>query len=337
MKHLDPLLKLVESFFREYLARVRGSSRHTILAYRDALRLFFVFLSAATKRPIASLRLEDISAERVLGFLEHLEVNRKSCVATRNARLTAIRSFCRHVLRNEPLLAAQCQRVLSLPSRRAAASIPPYLEPEEARILLAQPNPKVPEGLRDLALLHFLYNTGARVSEVLTVRVHDLQLERPYQVRLHGKGRKERLCPLWPQTAAIIRALVAESNFVGESTVFRNARGQVLSRDGVAYILAKHRDTASRECPALKGKKVTPHVLRRSCAVALLQAGVDINVIRDYLGHESIATTCLYAKVNLHMKRQVLEAFWNRARLSTPARISPWTPKANVLAFLESL
>jgi integrase/recombinase XerD len=337
MRHVDPLLKLVESFFREHLARVRGASPHTVLAYRDTLRLFFAFLSTAFRRPVASLRLDDITAERVLSFLEHLEMQRKSSVATRNARLTAIRSFCRHVLRNEPVHAGQCQRVLSLPSRRVPAPVTTYLEPEEARVLLAQPDPKTATGLRDLALLLLLYNTGARVSEALAVRVSDLQLERPYQVRLHGKGRKERICPLWPRTAVALRALRANHRAPSDAAVFRNAWGQSLGRDGAAYIISKHHRTATRECAVLGRKRITPHVLRRSCAVALLQAGVDITVIRDYLGHESIATTCRYAKVNLDMKRRVLKAFWHRARLTTPGRISPWTPKSDVLAFLEGL
>jgi integrase/recombinase XerD len=337
MRHVDPLLKLVESFFREHLARVRGASRHTVLAYRDALRLFFGFLTTATRRPVSSLRLDDITAERVLSFLEHLETQRQSSVSTRNARLTAIKSFCRHVLRTEPLHAAQCQRVLSLPSRRVSLPVTAYLEPEEARILLAQPDSKTSAGARDLALLLLLYNTGARVSEALAIRVTDLELERPYQVRLHGKGRKERLCPLWPKTAAALRALLVDENSPSDRLVFRNAWGRPLGRDGAAYIIAKHARTAARECAILKRKRVTPHVLRRSCAVALLQAGIDINVIRDYLGHESIATTCRYAKVNLDMKRRVLEAFWRRARLTTPGRISPWTPKPDVLAILESL
>ena len=333
----DPLLRLVESFFHDYLQRVRGVSRHTVLAYRDALRLFFGFVADAVGRQVASLRVDDLTAEHVLAFLEHLEVGRRNVPSTRNLRLTALRSFCRHVLRQDPTRAGQYQRVLSLPSKKAPPPVVAYLEPEEVRVLLRQPDRRRRNGARDHALLLFLYNTGARISEALAVRGSDLQLARPFQVQLHGKGRKNRICPLWKDTAGAMKRLLQDGSAVtGDGAVFKSARGTPLSRDGADYILQKHFRRAAGERPTLRRKHATPHVLRHSCAVALLQAGVDLSMIRDYLGHESIATTGRYTKTNLKMKRHVLEAFWRRSGL-TGVRNPAWRPSNDVLSFLSSL
>ncbi len=203
------------------------------------------------------------------------------------------------------------------------------------RALIAQPQPNTAGGVRDLALLLFLYNTGARVSEALSVRVEDLHLSRPLQVHLHGKGGKDRLCPLWAETAKALCALLQRNN-AGVVEVFRNARGGPLTRDGVAYLLTKYLNRAAADVPGLRHRRITPHMLRHSCAVALLQAGVDISVIRDYLGHASVASTGRYLTSNLEMKRQVLETFLRRAGL-TSTRSRPWRPSKDVLSYLDSL
>jgi len=245
-----------------------------------------------------------------------------------------VRSFARHLLRNDPTRAEQYGRILALPSKRATCRPATYLEPEDARAVISAVDPISLATLRDRALLLFLYNTGARVSEALSVRMQHLNLNPPRQVRLLGKGQKERLCPLWPETAAALRKITkAESE---NETIFRNSRGGPMSRDGVAYILRKYVRKASDALPHLRSIRVTPHVMRHSCAVALLQAGVDVSVIRDYLGHASVATTSRYITSNLRMKRDVLEAFWKRSGLvSTSGR--PWQPSPKLLAFLEAL
>jgi site-specific recombinase XerD len=336
-KDRDPLFRLVESFFRDYLQRARGASRHTFLAYRDALRLFFGFVADSAGRPMASLRVEDVTAEHVLAFLDHLESNRRNVASTRNLRLTALRSLCRHLLRHDPARAGQYQRVLSLPSKKASVPVVTYLEPEEMRVLLRQPDRRRRNEARDHALLLFLYNTGARISEALAVRRSDLQLVRPYQVQLHGKGRKNRICPLWKETSSVIKTLLqSEPAATDDVMVFKNARGAALGRDGAAYILDKHFQRAARQLPTLRRKKTTLHTMRHSCAVALLQAGVDLPTIRDYLGHESISTTGRYTKSNLKMKRRVLETFWKRSGL-TSVRSPAWRPRNDLLAFLSSL
>jgi integrase/recombinase XerD len=329
------LLTLVQSYFQAHLRGVRGASEHTIRAYRDSLRLFFLFAAEKCGRSLGQLGLEDLRADVVLAFLDHLERARRNTAATRNCRLAAIHGLVEHVLRHDPCHAEQYRQVLAIPTKRARSRPPSYLEPEEARVLLQQPQRNTPAGARDRALLLVLYNTGARISEALAIRPEDLQLQRPRQVRLHGKGGKDRLCPLWAETAEAIRSLL-HSSPAGDGPIFRSARGAPLSRDGAAHLLGKYVRLAARALPALARRQITPHVLRHSCAVALLQSGVELTVIRDYLGHVSIATTGRYLSTNLQMKRTVLEAFWRRAGLDrTPPR--PWRPSSGVLAFLATL
>lgn len=330
----DPLLALVESYFGDHLGRVRGASPHTIRAYGHALRLFFLFLARNKRRPVSALSLDDIVADHVLAFLDHVEAERGNRAATRNCRLAAIRGFVEHLLRNDLQRADQYQRILAVGCKRAPLRAVEYLEPEHVRTLLAQPDRRRPAGVRDYALLLFLYNTGARIAEALAVTPDDLHLAPPRQVRLRGKGSKERICPLWAETASALSRLMVSGAAAGP--VFRSARGTPLTRDGAAYVLAKYVALAARDQPALKHRKITPHVLRHSCAVALLQAGIDIAVIRDYLGHASVATTGRYVSTNVQMKRDVLQTFWRRAGLA-PKAGRRWRPAPNVIAFLSSL
>jgi len=230
--------------------------------------------------------------------------------------------------------AGQYGRNLAIQNKKTTRRTILYLEPEEVQALIGAVDRRLPNGDRDHALLLFLYNTGARVSEALALRASDIRLERPRQVRLLGKGRKERICPLWPETAAALRRVIGTAN--NEATLFKNANGTTLTRDGVAYVLDKYVRRASDRLPSLRKRRVTPHTLRHSCGDALLQAGVDVSVIRDYLGHVSVATTSRYIATNLQMKRQVLDAFWRRAGLApNPSR--NWRPSAKLLAFLETL
>lgn len=330
----DALLHLVQSFFADYLRRVRGASEHTVRAYRDALRMFFLFLAGRPGRSVADLRLDDVRADAVLAFLQHLESERGNQAVTRNCRLAALRSFVEHLLRHDPTRAEQYARILAIPTKRAATRPVSYLEPEDMRAVIEAVDKTGRESRRDRALLLFLYNTGARVSEALALRPRDLQLERPRQARLYGKGGKERLCPLWAETAAALRAIPLATG--PDEPIFRNARGGALTRDGAAYVLSKYVGRAAEARASLGRRRVTPHVLRHSCAVALLQAGVDVSVIRDYLGHASIATTSRYISTNLQTKREVLRAFWKRAGLDRPAA-ARWRPSPNLLAFLSSL
>jgi site-specific recombinase XerD len=330
------LAALVESYFIDHLRRVRGASDHTVRAYRDSLRLFLLFLSTERDRPIPRLSLDDISVSTVLGFLDYIEQKRGNSVVTRNHRLAAIRGFVQHALRHDIERAAQYQRILAIPVKKPRVTKPiTYLEPEEASVVIAQPDFRTPLGARDHALLVFLYNTGARVSEAIELRERQLHLRRPKQVRIFGKGGKERFCPLWSETTTALHRLLADSTGP-EHLVFRNARGGALSRDGVAYIIAKHVDAAAQKMPELRRRLVSPHVFRHSCAVALLQAGVDVTVIRDYLGHASVATTSRYITTNLQTRQRALEAFWDRAGIERRSA-KAWRPTPALLRFLDTL
>jgi integrase/recombinase XerD len=330
------LLSLVQSFFVDHLQRICGASPHTVRAYRDTLRLLFIFLAQTKGRSVADLQLDDLHVDAVMAFLTQLEAKRRNTAATRNYRLAAIKSFCKHLIRHDLVHAEQYHRVLALPAKRAKPALAFYLEPEDVRRILAKPDRATALGVRDYALLLFCYNTGARVSEVLDVRVEDLHLTKPRQVLLHGKGKKDRIVPLWRETTSALQRLESVRDARAGDPLFVNIRGESLTRDGVAHILRKYVAMALRDMPALGRRTVTPHVLRHSCAAALLQAGTDISVIRDYLGHASIATTSRYITTNLQMKRDALEAFWRRAGIA-PRHTKPWKPKPNLLAFLASL
>lgn len=326
----------VQSYFTEYLPKQRGASVHTIRAYRDALTVLFKFVAEQRGRGVASLQLGDIDADAVMRFLDHIEAQRSNSAATRNCRRAAIRGFFKHLLRNDLAHSQQCIRVLAIPAKKARQRPATYLEAEDARLIINMPDKRTGDGWRDYALLLFLYNCGARVSEAAGLHWDDLQLAAPRQVRLRGKGKKERLLPLWAETANALHRLRGMSGGSGGQCVFVNRLGQPLTRDGIAYVLTKHATAAARDKPALQHKHITPHVLRHSCAVALLQSGTDVTVIRDYLGHASVSTTGRYITTNLQMKREAMQAFWKKAGIE-PTNTKAWKPKADMLAFLQSL
>jgi site-specific recombinase XerD len=330
------LLDVVESFFREYLERTRGASRHTIFSYRDSLQLFFRYLSERKRGDVSRLRLDDITEMNVIGFLDHLESRRRNGVATRNSRLTALRSLCRYIIRRDPTHSAEYGRIVSISGKKAPQPVVAYLEPSEVKCLLSQPNKTTLLGLRDYVLIQFLYNTGVRISEALSLLVSDVELTSPWQANVMGKGQKARICPLWRSTARLLRSYIAAWHLRPQSRLFCNARHGPLTRSGAAYILDRHFDAAKRQHPALRAREITPHRLRHSAACALLQSGVDLSTIRDLLGHESVRTTGRYTKANLKTKRRALETFWNTVNLSDRMPRS-WKPKPELLEFLASL
>ena len=330
------LFALVQSFFIEYLPRQRGASSHTIRAYRDALKLLFEFTAQRDHRDVSALVLEDLDAKAIAAFLDHIEASRSNSASTRNCRRTAIRSFFKHLLRNDLVRSIQYTGVLAIPSKKARQRPSTYLEADDVRAIIARPDRQTHDGWRDYTLLLFLYNCGARAAEATAVQWVDLQLTPPRQVRLHGKGRKERLLPLWRDTADALLRLRGMTISADRQHVFVNRHGQPLTRDGIAYILRKYTSAVAKERPALAHKQITPHVLRHSCAAALLQSGTDITVIRDYLGHASVGTTGRYITINLQMKRDAMETFWRHSGIE-PASTKPWKPKPALLAFLQSL
>jgi integrase/recombinase XerD len=333
----NALARALRGFFADHLPRVRGMSPHTVRSYRDAFVLLLRFLAKRRGRAVVELDLQDLTPEDVLAFLDHLEADRRNGAATRNARLAAIHAFARYTAANHPEHLEFSQRVLAVPFKRARQRLVEYLEVDEVRALLDAPDRTTPDGRRDRALLLALFNTGARVQEILDVRPCDLQLVRPLQVRLRGKGRKERMCPLWPQTAEVLRALLAEHGVdpVATQPLFRNHRGAPLTRFGVRYLLRKYARDARPVATSLATKRVHPHVLRHTTAVHLLQAGVDLVTISHWLGHASVETTNRYAAVDLETKRDAL------AKASPVGDVDPaiaaWRADATVLTWLESL
>jgi integrase/recombinase XerD len=301
----NALARTLRQFFADHLPGLRGVSRHTIDSYRYALILLLRFLATSHGRSVAELDLVDIAAEDVITFLAHLEDERHNTVATRNVRLAALHAFFRYVAASEPEQLARSQRILQIPFKRADQRPIDYLEYAELQAVLEAVERSTGAGRRDYALLATMFNTGARVQELLDLRTCDLHLDRPCQVRLFGKGRKERMCPLWPQTATLLRELCAERHLALRAAVpiFVNQRGQPLSRFGVRYILAKYLKRAQVTMPSLTGKHLHPHSMRHSTAVHLLKSGVDLSTIGQWLGHTSLNTTNKYATIDLDLKR----------------------------------
>jgi len=337
MKRQSPnvLGAVVRDYFTDHLPRVRGMSPHTIQSYRDSLALLLRFLSARSKRPVADLDLKDLDPQGILAFLSYLERERKNGAATRNVRLSAIHALFRFVASRNPEYLDLAQRVRSIPFKRAPQRAIDYLEREEIDSILKAIDRTTLLGSRDYALLATMFNTGARVQEIADLRACDLQLTKPFQVRLFGKGRKERYCPLWPQTAAVLRAFCRERNLDlrSEARMFLNHRGEPLARFGIRYILARRLDRASQITPHFRKKRLHPHSMRHSTAIALLKSGVDLSTISHYLGHASPSTTNRYAKMDLEMKRKAIALVKPVPHHSG----TPWRKNPTVLDWLESL
>jgi site-specific recombinase XerD len=331
------LARALREFFADYLPRVRGMSHHTVCSYRDSFALLLRFLAKHHGCPVVRLEFEHLSPNDIISFLHHLESKRGNTATTRNARLAAIHAFARFAATNHPEHLELCQRVIAVPSKRTRPRLVEYLDAAEIAAILDAPDRELAYGRRDHALLLTLFNTGARVQEVLDVRPVDLQLVRPLQIRLRGKGRKERLCPLWPQTAKILSALLAERGIdpASTQTLFRNRRGEPLTRFGVRYLLRKYTNDAAAAVGTLKAKRIHPHVLRHSTAVHLLQAGVDLVTISHWLGHASVETTNRYAAVDLEMKRAAVEKA--RPLLAIDPAVSAWRKDTSILEWLETL
>jgi site-specific recombinase XerD len=331
------LARALRDFFTDHLPRLRGLSPHTLQSYRDSLALLLRFVAARRARALVSLDLADLDTDAVIAFLQHLETDRHNIAATRNVRLAAIHAFFRYLAVRHPDRLEHSQRILAVPFKRARIPVVDYLEYEEIQAVLAAVDRHTVDGRRDFALLVTMFNTGARVQEILDVRPCDLQLINPFQVRLVGKGRKERICPLWQETAQVLRAHLSERHLesCSKERLFRNHRGEPLTRFGVRYILAKYCARAAAAVPTLRGKRLHPHSMRHSTAVHLLKAGVDLTTIRHWLGHASVNTTNRYASVDLEMKREAIERAQPLGEYPTPA--APWRTDASILEWLEAL
>ena len=325
---------LMRAFFYEWLVEQRNASIHTVRSYRDTWRLFLRFVAQRTKKKVAVLTLADLSAGEVAAFLGHAEHDRGCTIGTRNCRLAAIRSFFNFVATKDPTSIAQCVEILHIPVKRAPVSEPCYLDPAEVAAILAEPDRSTLEGMRDHALLSFLYNSGARIQEALELCPKAIRFDSPSCVRLTGKGRKERICPLWPETVLLLKKLLERQPRAPDQRLFVNRYGEPLSASGVRFKLAAYVKAAGETTPTLRIKHVTPHSFRHATAVHLISAGVDVTVIRSWLGHVSLDTTNHYARANLETKRKALE------RVSPPetARHPPsWKRETSLLTWLDTL
>ena len=329
----NALGQALHGFLTDSLPRIRGLSRHTVLSYRDSLKLLLLFLEQRLRRPAAELDFPDLSEDRLLAFLEHLETERNNCAATRNVRLTALHAFARYAGAHHPEHLGRCQQILNIPFKRAGQRLVEYLEADEMQALLQAPDRATPTGQRDHALLLTLYNTGARVQEAIDLRPCDLQLDRPRQALLRGKGGKRRWCPLWSETASALRDLLRarQTDHSDGQPLFRNHVGHPLTRFGVRYILQKH----ARSVPALGAKRIHPHVIRHTSATHFLQAGVDLVTISRWLGHADIGTASIYAEVDLEAKRAAVEK--SKPVLAPQPQLAVWRSDASLLAWLETL
>lgn len=332
MKPPANLAGLLEAFFTDRLIRQRRASPHTIASYRDMFRLLLSFAQRKLHKPPSALSLEDLDAPLVGDFLDYLEKERGNSARSHNARLAAVHSFFRYAALNEPGRSALIQRVLAMPSKRYDRRPIEFLARSEIDALLAAPDPRSWAGRRDRTLLLVAVQTGLRVSELTALRCQDVVLGSGAHVRCQGKGRKERCTPLRKEAASALVGWLRERNGEPSEPLFPNARGGRLSTDGVAYLLAKHLAAARKGCSSLARKRISPHVLRHSAAMDLLQHGVDRAVIALWLGHESVETTQMYLHASLEVKEQAI------ARLA-PLHVPPgrYRPDDALIAFLRSL
>jgi site-specific recombinase XerD len=329
------LAQHLESFFHRRLTQQRNATPATVKAYRDALRLLVLFASERTGRKPCALAVGDLDRDMILAYLDHLERARGNGVHTRNARLTAIRSFFHHVAASDPASIGVAQRVLAIPSKKSHVPTTHYLSKAELGALTDVSNPSLLRGRRDRALLLFLARTGARVSEALGVEAADLSLDGARsQVMLRGKGRRQRMVPLASDVVAAINNLLRERG-VGEHEhvpVFVGAHGQRLTRFGAIHVVRRAVSAASKQMPELARKRISPHIFRHSLAMILLQSGVDLLTIQAWLGHAQVATTHRYAAADVEMMRRGLDKAGIRG-----AAAHRFQPKDSVLSLLDSL
>lgn len=329
----------IRRFLLEHVVADRNLTRNTQCSYRDGIRVLLRFMTDRHRIDPADLMVEHVTADVVRDYLQYLEQERKNAAATLNQRVIVIHSLFRFVGRHVPESVERASQIQAVPLRRVDHPTVPYLEKAELDALLATPDRRRRTGQRDYALLLFLYNTGARADEAAHLTRGALELGRPASVRILGKGRKTRLCPLWDHTAQVLRALLGDRlNGPAETPVFLNVRGHALTRFGVYAMVTRLVARTATRMPSLKTKRVSPHSVRHTTAVHLLRAGVDINTIRAWLGHVSLETTNRYAEVDLEMKAKALAAcaITGSNRPGGPSATARRKPQ-DLMAFLASV
>jgi integrase/recombinase XerD len=332
MKARASMATLLYGYFTQRLTAQMAASTHTVVSYRDTFRLLLGFAQSQLHKAPTMVMIEDLDAPFIGRFLAHLESNRGNTPRSRNVRLAAIHSFFKYVALQEPSCGALAQRVLAIPCKRHKPKPIDFLTRPEVEALLAAPDQTTWMGRRDRALLLLAAQTGLRASELIGLRCEDVALGAGAHIRCTGKGRKERCTPLRRDAVAVLRIWMKERNAQPSDPLFPNARGKQLSHDGLNYILTKHVVTAKKQCPSLQKKRVTPHVLRHTLAMDLLQNGIDRAIIALWLGHESVETTQIYLHANLQIKEQALAK-----TKDFPRGLTRYRPKDQLLAFLQEL
>jgi integrase/recombinase XerD len=324
----------MKRFFSHYLPVQKGLSANTIAAYRDAIKLLLCYASDMVRKPLDKLAVEDMTEKVVLGFLDYVQEVRTCSARTRNARLAAVHSLFAFIAREEPELLAQCQTIRAIPLKRTEHRTVGYLEENEMQAILDSVEINSRTAIRDRALFLLLYNTGARVSEIVELKLCDLRLDGTPQVDLLGKGRKHRACPLWPETVAALRSYLKQRTAKQPATehLFLNANGIAITRFGIRHITAKYAAASRQRCLSLKTKSVSPHTIRHTTAMHLLRSGNDVNMVSYWLGHVDINTTHIYLEIDMDMKRKMLEKTDAPAINKKPA----WS-KPDILQWLNTL
>jgi len=326
------------SFFEDYLKCQKGLRPSSLKSYRDSVKLFVLFVAEKTGHKVSRLTLADLTCAQVLAFLQNLETERKNHVRTRNQRLAAIRGFFDYLARRVPEILKEAQSVAAVPTKRTTLAEMFFLERDEVQSLFASLPTQGSAAVRDRTLLLFLYNTGARVQEVADLRWKHLELESHPRVQLHGKGDKWRVCPLWKETVALLKQLENDQKKTNpDRAVFTSLQGQPLTRFGIYKIVCRH--TRSLLKPNESRRRISPHTFRHTSAVHLLEAGVEVNVIRGWLGHVSLETTNRYAEINLRMKEAALQACQPPSSASSEAcpRKPIWREDAELMKWLKGL
>jgi len=329
---------LVMKFFHNYLANERGVSTNTISSYSDCVRLLLVYAADRLGLSLDKLPLERINDQIILDFLDHLEAKRANAAATRNQRLASIKTFFRFLARHEPTMLAACERVCAIRAKNVPHKVMDTLESGEVQAIFNEIKPDTVHDARDRALLSLLYNTGARVQELVDLDVGDLRLEVPCHVKLTGKGNKERIVPIHKETADDLNRYIAmrAGDGVSSTTVFLNGKGARITRFGVSHIIKARVAAAAMRKKSLVGRKITPHTFRHTTALHLTQSNVDISIVKEWLGHASIKTTSLYVEINIEMKRRSLADFPPPTRSGTAPERPNWR-KPSVMDFLKNL
>jgi site-specific recombinase XerD len=325
------------SFFEDHLKVQKGLRPGSIKSYRDTIKLFLAFAARTCRKPVTRLSLTDLSSQRVLDFLQMIEVQRHNKPQTRNQRLAALHTFYRFVATHHCEMLAEAERVEAIPNKRTSPAPTRYLEQEEIGQLFQTLASQGRRALRDRALLMLLYNTGARVQEVADLRVDDVDLDGPLRVRLHGKGDKWRGCPLWPETADLLKQLDTVQGGDAKAALFVSSRRQPLTRFGIYKLVRRHTQDLIRSDRSAQHKPISPHVFRHTTAVRLLESGVEINVIRGWLGHVSLDTTNRYAEITMQTKQAALATCMPpTTSAASQARVG-WRQDQDLMKWLQSL